>query len=289
MNLSRLMAAIPVCALFVVAVRADTFTLVDQFTNEEFAQTSSAAPTAPSVYFFSLGGTLSSTTADTTVTATFPGTSSPFTIPITGTNFNKNSSSFASLGDLQAAFNFGTYTFSAAAIPSATLNYSANHFDSTIPALSAASYTSLQGLNPANSLTINFDSFTAPDATVNETDTFFTIVNTTTGTVAFSQAFLPNSTTSVVLPANTLAANTGYQFDLDFSNRINGSDAQSAFTLDSSEVRTDGFFTTGAAVSTPEPSTIAFSVAGMLMILTWRRKSNLKPDAADVNDYIVTP
>jgi len=48
------------------------------------------------------------------------------------------------------------------------------------------------------------------------------------------------------LLANTLDPNTQYDFELDFSDRLNGhDDVNNVFTTQGFDVRTDGTFTTG--------------------------------------------
>jgi hypothetical protein len=175
--------------------------------------------------------------------------------------------SFATQADMNTAIPFGDYVYSATGATSAmaTLDYTGDAFTSAIPALDAASFNALNGLDTSMALTIGFNPFTV-NPSASQGFTFFTIF-TNTGSVFFD-GFLAPGTTSLVLPANTLSANTTYGFELDFSDRTNGVNGGIS-TLVGSDVRTDGTFTTGAA-AVPEPGSagLLFTVmvvAGLLL------------------------
>ena len=85
---------------------------------------------------------------------------------------------------------------------------------------------------------MTFNSFT-PDPSATDAATFFTITNAATNQVVFHSSFQPSST-SAVIAANTLAENTTYNFELDFSNRLVASQGQ----FQGFDVRTDGSFST---------------------------------------------
>jgi hypothetical protein len=93
--------------------------------------------------------------------------------------------------------------------------------------------------------------------------TFFTIYDATTGTQVYGNELQnPSSTTSLIL-ANTLSPNTKYNFELDFSNRLDIVDsANGNFTTQGFDLRTDGSFTTGFTPAVPEPSTWAMMILG---------------------------
>jgi hypothetical protein len=151
---------------------------------------------------------------------------------------------------------------------SASMNYSQDAYTSAVPALSAATFNGLQGLNPVNGFTINFNPF-APNAAANFGKTFFTIFDSTNSAV-FSRGFLDPTTTSVFVPANTLQANASYHFELDFSDRIEGSSGNVA-TEQGFDLRTDGNFRTGATVATPEPASFTLLLAGLAALAYLRR------------------
>lgn len=247
---------------------------VDLFNNIDYEQTSGAAPTTSTGSFFDLGGDFQNAGDFDSVTVSFPGPGSPVSPMITGTSFNFGSQLFATQADLQAAFPLGTYTFTASnsitlASQTGVIDYTANLFTTAIPALAAATYNGLQGMNPAASFAVNFDSFT-PDPNASQGFTFFTVYDPITRNVVFTQGFLDPSVTSVTIPANTLAANTQYGFELDFSDRLNGLDsANNVFTTQGFDVRTDGLFTTGAAQA-PEPASGILAGIGALSLVRFR-------------------
>lgn len=69
---------------------------------------------------------------------------------------------FGTLADLQADYPFGGYDFNfGGGTPAAeSISYTENLFPSAIPAITAASFNGLQGMNPTNFFTVDFDGFT---------------------------------------------------------------------------------------------------------------------------------
>jgi hypothetical protein len=183
---------------------------------------------------------------------TYPGPGSPVSLPlINPTTFNFNSPAITSLATVQAAYPFGTYsitTTNTMTIASTTgvVNYTADYFASTVPYLT--NYGALNGLSPAAACTFNFPAFT-PNPSVTEGFTFLTIYDATTGLVVTGDEFQPPSTTSFTIPANTLAPSHTYDFELDFSERLNGPLIGNALTAQGFDLRTDGSFTTAPAPS----------------------------------------
>jgi hypothetical protein len=258
------------------STRAEGITGVDIFKNILYTQSSGASPTTPSLYFADLE-LRSQTLGDfTDVSVTYPGPASPTSLPEVSPTFFSYGPPFGTQAAMDAAIPFGAYDFAAtnsgtSFSQTATLNYSTDAFTSAIPALSAASFSALNGLNPTTALTVGFNSFT-PNAAASEGFTFFSIFNGS-GTF-FSDGFLAPNSTSLILPAGTLAANTTYLFELDFSDRINGTDpAISVPTLVGSDVRTDGTFTTGPAFSqAPEPSALLLGGSALLVLAAFRKR-----------------
>jgi PEP-CTERM motif len=239
------------------------------YNNAMYDQSSDSVPVGPSRYFFSIGAIQSSGNY-TSATATYPGAGSPATLSlISPTQFNYSSPYISSLSDFNNAYPFGSYVISAtngASSATSTVNYNATYFTSAIPYLT--NYSSLNGFDPTQNKTINFDSFT-PNSGATLGLTFFTIYDAS-GAV-FSDGFLDPSTTSLTLSANTLLPGTSYTYELDFSDRLvnSGDNTQQGF-----DVRTDGSFTTGVA-AVPEPATWAMMILGFAGVgfVAYRRTS----------------
>ncbi len=166
-----------------------------------------------------------------------------------------------SFTDLQAAFPTGDYTFNltGASPTSVTINYAGGAYSNT-PELAVASFNALQGLNAANSVTLDFNTM---DPSPNATDSFvfFSVFNASNATVA-SGSFLPSDTTSVSIAGGTLMPGQTYTFELLFSDRISGFDNVAGVpTTQFYDSRTDASFST-AAGAVPEPSTWAMMLIG---------------------------
>lgn len=256
------------------AAQADTITGFI-FDNTSFSQTSNSAPAAPFGYFFSIGSFFSTAGDFTSASAAYPGPGSPQSLPPSGaTEFNFNSGFYPSLSALHADYPFGNYTIAAsgpAGAQTSVIPYSADDFASDVPYLT--NYSSLNGLDPAANFTAAYPSF-APNPSVSESFTFFTVSDAATGAVVFSDGFQSPSSTSALIPAGTLLANTAYDFELDYSGRLNGSDsANGTFTEQGFDMRTDGSFTTGPA-PVPEPDPLPMIAGGLLGLLGlgWLRR-----------------
>ena len=258
-----------------IPARADLVD-VNIFDNTTYQQTSSSAPTSVFGYFFNTGGDFQTPGDFASASVTIPTLpSSAQVLNVSGTSFGFGSLFFPSLSDLHNTYPFGSYTITASGgtvgSESVTLSYLSDPFTSDIPALNPGTFAGLQGFNPADAFTIDFNSFTPNSSTipvVNEAFTFFTIRNST-GAVAFATS-LPDTATSILLPANTLAPNTTYSFELDFSDRIAGTDPTTGVaTFEGFDVRTDGGFVTGATV--PEPASIALLGTAACMLAFLRR------------------
>lgn len=255
-------------------LRAD-ISFIDIFNNTVYQQTSGAAPTTPSGYFFNVELTSQNPGDFGGVSVTYPGPGSPLTLPmVSSTFFGFGSPVFSTLGAEQAAYPFGSYVYTAtgagAPTQTATFEYTQDNFTADIPALDPASFAALNGLAPNTALTIDFDSFT-PNPSATQGLGFFTIFGA--GGAVFADGFLPPGTTSLTIPGGTLLPSTTYGFELDFSDRTDGADANGVPTLLGSDVRTDGTFTTGPNSAVPEPGSIALllSVAALATTFAGRR------------------
>ena len=167
----------------------------------------------------------------------------------------------SSFTDLQTAFPTGDYTFNltGASPTSVTIDYAGGAYSNT-PELTAASFNALQGLNAADSITLDFNTM---DPSPNATDSFvfFSIFDSSNSTVV-SDLFLPSDTTSVSIAGGTLMPGQTYDFEVLFSDRISGfDDVAGVPTTQFYDTRTDGSFST-AAGTVPEPSTWAMMLIG---------------------------
>jgi hypothetical protein len=268
---SLVFAATMACSTIQPA-HAAGISLLDVFKNVVYRQTSGVAPAVPASFFANVELTSQNAFDFTNVSVTYPGPSSPITLPQVSPTFFGTGPSFATQAAMNAAFPTGTYTYNAtnsgtSFSQTASLNYTGDAFTSAIPALTASSFNALNGLNTGSSLTIGFNSFTPNPAASLGLGFFF--ISNASGT-AFTDDSLAPSSTSLLLPANTLAPNTTYTFELDFSDRQNGTDATGVSTLIGSDVRTDGTFTTGPA--TPEPASLLLATSGLFALLAFRKR-----------------
>jgi hypothetical protein len=141
------------------------------------------------------------------------------------------------------------------------ISYAFNAFGNT-PSLTTASFNGLHGLNPNAPDTVNFNGFT-PSATANTSNVFFSITNVSTGAYVFVGTARPSSTTSVLIPAGTLTANTAYSYELIYDDRVDNFDLNGSriATQQLFDTRTFGSFTTAA----PEPG--YFPILALLSVV----------------------
>jgi hypothetical protein len=273
MKVSKLTFPMLVIVALVSAGRASAsaVTFYDIFTNNEYSQTSNTQPSTADGFFGT--ASLSYTTAGDVgaVQVVNGGSTSPLTLTSSPGNTFNYSASFSTLASMNAAFPLGSpYTFNISGgnlgTASALLNTPADALDSVIPYLTGSSYSQLQGLNPALADTIGINGF-SPVAGTTDSYVFLTITRQSDNAVVFQENFLSPSTTSIALAADTLAAGTAYNIDLDYSSRITTPDAGfgTASSLIGFEQRTEIAFTTGSSV--PEPSSLTLSLIGATMAL----------------------
>jgi hypothetical protein len=137
---------------------------------------------------------------------------------------------------------------------SVTVNYAGNAY-SNIPQLAAVSFNALQGLNAADSITLDFNSMEVSPNADGDNPIIFSITDSSNMTV-FSTPALPTDATSVTIPGGVLAAGQTYSFDLLFDDRIAVDNTEQFY-----DTHTGGMFST-AAGAVPEPSTCAMMLIG---------------------------
>lgn len=236
--------------------------------------TQSDAVSAPSLdgYTFSSNLAMDNPTDFDGGTLVYPGPDSPGTYTLINspgdTFLNFQSSTLPDQATLDADFPTGTYTATAtnsstSAQQTTAQTYSVDAYSHTIPALTSASFTALQGMNPSQSQTVSFNSF-VPDSNATEPDIFFTI-NDSSGNAVFNEGFLQPNVTSVEIPANTLSPLSDYTYTLIFSDRINSTNmTDGVLDVLGYDLSTSGSFTTG---DVPEPASLAMLALGGAMLL----------------------
>jgi len=129
----------------------------------------------------------------------------------------------------------------------------------SIPALTAASFNGLQGMDSTKSFTVNFNTFTGANA---DALIFFGVTNSSGSTILFD-GLQPNVTQDTIA-ANVLQPGQQYNFLLFFSNVAITADNNGEVLQDN---RTAGSFTTA-----PEPSSAAVCMLALGALALRRRK-----------------
>ena len=246
---------------------------IDGARNLTYSQTGNGNTTTPTGAFFSID--LHSTGAGdfTSATMTFPGPSSPLSLPVqTPTDFHFQTGLFATKAAMDAAFPLGTYRFNTTPAATTSLAFPADDFPLGAPFLTGTDFISLQGMNPASPFTFHLSPYVAgPTAT--ESFIFLTIFDATLNSTVFSQNFLPRTTTSVTLPASTLAFGHNFTYELDYSNRDVVPTPNTTFPATIGfEQRTTGRFSSANPI-VPEPGTALFGLALIGTALTRRARA----------------
>lgn len=228
--------------------------------NNYYSQTGNSTPSLSNQVFetdalFNTGSTGGTITAGTT---TSPSQTYPLAPGGSGVVY------YSATVSGYSGFPAGTYTIATNNGQTTTISYGGTPlFSSAVPTIS--NFTSLEGMNPNQSFTIDVNSFVGAAGT-NSDSTLFTIYSAA-GAV-FSTGFLSPSTTSITVPAGTLSPNTLYQTDFIFDDRLQ-STSNSIGTEQIFDQRNDSLFTTGPAV--PEPSLGLITGALLILMLGVRR------------------
>jgi hypothetical protein len=251
----------------------------DLFKTIAYSQTSNAQPTTPTVFFGSVAVDSDNTTDFTAGNVTSTSALSPMVLMVADMAGNFQSPGLGSQAELNADFPNGTtYTYNISGgtlgSQSATLSTPASdEYASTIPFFTNSGFTSLQGVNATNPITLTWNPYATP-AGINTPLIFLAISRASDGALVTGTSG-NNSLASFTVPANVLQPGTQYDVDLVFSARNATANAGfgGAASFYSYDLRTDLDFTTAAA--TPEPSSLSIAALGILGfagLLTWKRK-----------------
>jgi hypothetical protein len=243
-----------------------------------YTQTSGAAPTTPTFYYFATNGQFANAGAFTTGLLTFPGPGSPLSLNISGNTFSYSTpGTYPTLSNFQANFPFGTYTYNfsggSSAAQSEAVTYAQNSQTTNVPALSPASFNALQNLVPAAGLTLTFNAAT-PSSNANRYTGQFIISDLTLNyAVVFDSGSFASSTTSVTVPAGTFTSGHSYLYTLYFEDNVDSVDSSQNIQLEQRfDNDTQGTFPAPAVASAPIPSSIILVTVGLIGILVLRNR-----------------
>ena len=255
---------------------AQGISYTNMFLNVGFTQTANGNNLVDDGAFFSTSAVADGSIPFSDASVSYPGPASPLSLTTSdGTNFGFQSYAYASKAAMDADFPQGDYVFTLQPVdttqpPStATLTLAADHYaPSGAPYLTGNSYSALQGMNAAQPITLSVSAFQTDNAAV-ASFVFLTVYDYTSSQWAYISPAMNASTTSLMLPANTLMAGHNYGYELDYSTRITPDSSGGDFASQIGyEMRTNGQFATAAAV--PEPAVWLMLACGM-GLLAWRK------------------
>ncbi len=268
----RRMCAAFASLLLTAAADAAGIDTIDLFFNRAFVQTSDAGALLDNGAFMSSTVLAASAGVYSGGSLTGPGAQGPVPLVLLSpSTLGYQSTPFASLAAMDAAFGPGAYHFSldsAAPATLVTVNVGAAIYANAPPALTGTSYSRLQGMDAALPITLDFSPFIT-QAGASDSFQFFTVYDYTLAQFVFQASFLPASTASITLPASTLLPGRQYAFELNHDTRVylpsasTNQDVQIGF-----DMRTMGAFTTAV----PEPATWALMLAGLGMMVRRARR-----------------
>lgn len=224
---------------------------------------------------FGLATAVHAPTDFTGVSVTYPGAVTPIDLTYSprlnsngtysGISFGQG---FVSVAAMNAAFPFGTYSFTGTnantgATQTADAIHDFNHWPSAAPALTIASYSQIQGMDAGLAMMFSFNGFTAdgfnPFNSARADPSAILFIATADGTPIYQSAPMSNPNgINYLLPSNTLLPGGDYQYYIIFSNIVHcggvqacGTGMSPGFVLEFDMI-TYGSFTTSAAVTSPQ-------------------------------------
>jgi hypothetical protein len=268
-------AALLICGA--PSARANAISFLDAYRNLSNTQTGNGNTLSSAGAFYSADLNSTSANAYTSVSMSYPGSGSPVSLPEVSppsTDYHYQTATLATQAAMDAAFPFGTYTFTTNTADTANFAYAGDDYPQSLPFLTGTDYSSLQGMNPANAFVFHFSPYTT-GSTADYSFMFFTIFDYTLNAFVFNAGFLPSTTPSVTVSANTLNFGDSFAYEIDFSNRDLVSGTGGAFAPQLGfDVRTTGTFTAEARQAVPEPSTAALCGIGLLALVMFYRRRN---------------
>ncbi|MEX2318125.1 MAG: PEP-CTERM sorting domain-containing protein [Pirellulales bacterium] len=255
--------------------RAD-ISIVNMFRNNTFTQVANGNSLTTGPSFFSASLFPTSPSEYNAVQMIYPGPGSPVNVPaFIPSEYRFQTGFFATQAAMDAAFPTGTYSFNAtkaSGTDTASFNYAGDAYPQTRPYLDGNSFTDLRTFNPHQPLVLQFSPL-VPHPAANPAHVFFSIFEPAANTFAFVASFLPATTTSLTLPANTLQPKRNYIYELSFSDRVVVATPGATFnTQIGFQLRTSASFTT-----IPEPASLALLATGLgAVALGHLRSRNIK-------------
>ncbi|MES1213495.1 MAG: hypothetical protein ABUL64_02825 [Singulisphaera sp.] len=269
-KLSLCCLGVLLASIFVRQANAE-ISFVDMFRTNTFVQNGDGNSLASGGSFLTLSLTSTNPGDYDSVESTYPGPGSPVALGATDpTTFTYQTPTLPTQAAMDAAFPTGTYEFAASNVggtDTASFDYTADYYSQSLPYLAGSSYSSLQNMNPLVDQTVQFNP-DASDPGSTSAFVFFTVRDNATSALVFNASFLSSTTTSETIPANTLAPNGSYTYELIFSDRLQVPSPGAVFDAQIGyDLRTTGTFATA-----PEPATWLSAAMGLLILaVRWRR------------------
>ena len=264
-NTSLIALCAALCAVPGAASAGISYTTVS--VQERYYQ-SGATTVAPVSAGIGLGMAVQSPSDFTSAFVSYPGAGSPRALTYTPTLTSNGAyagiftnQTFGSVAEMNAAYPFGTYSFTAinsntGASQTAFLNYDRDHWPDTVPGLTASGYDDVQGLVASQGGVFEFSSFDADGhwpfgGSGPETIDPYTqlVLFDAQGAGVYSTGPLQNETTSFTLPPEVLLPSSTYGYTLVHGTRLHLEDPTGAggpgYAL-SHVYTTTGYFVTAA-------------------------------------------